>query len=79
MSNIKGLIFDLDGVLVNTKKLHFEALNLGLKKVKAKEISYVDHLNIYDGLPTIKKLEILKKLLIRNSITLLKRLNKKIH
>ena len=61
MSNIKGLIFDLDGVLVNTKKLHFEALNLGLKKVKAKEISYVDHLNIYDGLPTIKKLEILNK------------------
>ena len=61
MSKIKGLIFDLDGVLVNTKKLHFDALNLALKKLNLKEISYVDHLNIYDGLPTVKKLEILNK------------------
>ena len=28
---IKGLIFDLDGVLVNTKDLHFTALNEALK------------------------------------------------
>ena len=27
---IKGLIFDLDGVLVNTKKIHFDALNIAL-------------------------------------------------
>ena len=31
MSKIKGLIFDLDGVLVDTKNIHFEALNLALK------------------------------------------------
>ena len=30
---IKGLIFDLDGVLVNTKDLHFTALNEALKKL----------------------------------------------
>ena len=59
MSKIKGLIFDLDGVLVNTKKIHFEALNLALRKKKIKEISFIDHLNIYDGLPTTKKLSIL--------------------
>ena len=33
MSKIKGLIFDLDGVLVDTKNIHFEALNLALKKI----------------------------------------------
>ena len=61
MDSIKGLIFDLDGVLVNTKKIHFDALNLALKSFKIKEISYKDHLNIYDGLPTIQKLRLLKK------------------
>ena len=52
MNKIKGLIFDLDGVLVNTKKIHYEALNIALLKVGYNEISYNDHLNIYDGLPT---------------------------
>ena len=61
MNKIKGLIFDLDGVLVNTKKIHYEALNIALLKVGYKEISYNDHLNIYDGLPTTRKLEILTK------------------
>ena len=61
MNKIKGLIFDLDGVLVNTKKIHFVALNKALKSVKANEISFKDHLNIYDGLPTNKKLIILNK------------------
>ena len=49
MSKIKGLIFDLDGVLVNTKKIHFDALNLALTKKNIKQISYKDHFNIYDG------------------------------
>ena len=61
MNMIKGLIFDLDGVLVDTKKIHFDALNKALKSVKAKEISFKDHLNIYDGLPTNNKLSILNK------------------
>ena len=63
---IKGLIFDLDGVLVNTKDLHFIALNQALKKIKIKNIiSYDDHVNIYDGLPTLEKLKLLnnKKIL----------------
>ena len=58
---IKGLIFDLDGVLVDTKKIHFNALNVALKSVKFDQISFKDHINIYDGLPTLEKLRILNK------------------
>ena len=56
---IKGLIFDLDGVLVDTKKIHFDALNNALKSVNFEEISFKEHVNIYDGLPTLEKLKIL--------------------
>ena len=28
---IKSIIFDLDGVLVETKDIHFQALNLAIK------------------------------------------------
>ena len=31
---IKVIIFDLDGVLVDTKMIHYEALNLALEKFK---------------------------------------------
>ena len=58
---IKAIIFDLDGVLVDTKQIHFEALNESLKKYNFKQISFDDHIKIYDGLPTIEKLKILEK------------------
>lgn len=58
---IKTVIFDLDGVLVNTKSTHFEALNMALKKFNYEEISLDDHNKIFDGLPTIEKLKILNK------------------
>ena len=59
---IKTIIFDLDGVLVNTKKIHFEALNIALHQTKKKYvISYNDHLKKFDGLPTSEKLNILYK------------------
>ncbi len=35
---IKVIIFDLDGVLVDTKLIHFEALNLALKKYNFDEM-----------------------------------------
>ena len=60
-NSIKGLIFDLDGVLVDTKNIHFESLNHALINNGCKEISYKDHLNIYDGLPTKQKLQLLHK------------------
>ena len=58
---IKTIIFDLDGVLVDTKKIHFNALNLALNEVGSDGISFSDHVKIYDGLPTAKKLAILIK------------------
>ena len=61
MSKVKGLIFDLDGVLVDTKNIHFESLNIALKKISNTVISYNDHLNYFDGLPTLKKLQLLNE------------------
>ncbi len=58
---IKTLIFDLDGVLVDTKKIHFEALNYSLKKIEKFAITFLDHSKTFDGLPTDKKLDILLK------------------
>tara|TARA_X000000950_G_scaffold62510_1_gene76307 strand:+ start:1502 stop:2866 length:1365 start_codon:yes stop_codon:yes gene_type:complete len=58
---IKVIIFDLDGVLVDTKMIHFEALNLSLKKYGYEEISIDDHVKVFDGLPTNEKLKILNK------------------
>jgi HAD superfamily hydrolase (TIGR01509 family) len=51
------IIFDLDGVLVDTKDIHYEALNRALPENA--RISYEDHLNKFDGLPTKAKLDIL--------------------
>jgi HAD superfamily hydrolase (TIGR01509 family) len=56
---IKLIIFDLDGVLVEAKNLHFEALNKALGKEYA--ISWKEHLSRYDGLKTNQKLEMLTK------------------
>jgi HAD superfamily hydrolase (TIGR01509 family) len=53
---IKLIIFDLDGVLVEAKNIHFEALNISLKEYA---ISWDEHLSIYDGLKTNQKLEML--------------------
>ena len=55
---IKAIIFDMDGVLINAKEWHFEALNKALSFF-GKEISRYDHLVTFDGLPTKKKLEML--------------------
>ena len=73
---IKLIAFDLDGVLVDTKKIHFEALNYALNKIDKKLIiSYSEHLSQYDGLPTNEKLKLLtlnKKLLKINYIKIKK-------
>lgn len=58
----KLLILDMDGVIIDSKKIHYIALNMALKLVDKKyQINESDHLTIYDGLPTKKKLEILSK------------------
>ena len=58
MSKIKAVIFDMDGVLIDAKEWHYEALNKALGYF-GYEISRYDHLVTYDGLPTSKKLEML--------------------
>lgn len=58
MSKIKAVIFDMDGVLIEAKDWHYEALNKALN-LFGMEISRYDHLVTYDGLPTKKKLEML--------------------
>lgn len=54
---IKLIIFDLDGVLVEAKNIHYDAFNEALGKKYA--ISWEEHLSVYDGLKTSQKLEIL--------------------
>ena len=46
MSNIKLIIFDLDGVLIETKHLHFKALNQALGEYA---FDWSEHLAVYDG------------------------------
>lgn len=58
MERIKALLFDMDGVLIDAKDWHYEALNkaLGLFGMR---ISRYDHLHTFDGLPTKVKLQML--------------------
>ena len=58
MPKIKAILFDMDGVLIDAKDWHYEALNQALN-LFGMEISRYDHLVTYDGLPTKKKLEML--------------------
>jgi len=57
---IKLIIFDLDGVLVDARELHYEALNKALGSIDEKYIIQRDeHLSTYDGTSTKKKLSML--------------------
>ena len=56
----KLVIFDLDGVLIDSRELHYDALNDALCKVgKEIVITREEHLSKYDGLNTTKKLKML--------------------
>lgn len=58
----KLVIFDLDGVLIDSREIHFKALNQALSDFSHKFIiSWDEHLAKYDGLPTTKKLQLLTK------------------
>ena len=57
---IKLIIFDLDGVLVDARELHYNALNKALEAIDKKYvIDREEHLSTYDGLSTKKKLNLL--------------------
>jgi len=58
----KLIIFDLDGVLVEAKEIHFKTLNQALWEIGQSNkyvITEKEHLSIYDGLKTNQKLELL--------------------
>lgn len=63
----KLIIFDLDGVLVDTKEIHYKALNNAIwkagidAKINPEEflITEEEHLSTFDGLPTKVKLQML--------------------
>lgn len=57
-TKIKAILFDMDGVLIEAKDWHYEALNKALD-LFGMPISRYDHLTIFDGLPTRKKLQML--------------------
>ena len=57
---IKAVLFDMDGVLIDAKEWHYDALNQALSLFGAL-ISRDEHIGIYDGLPTKKKLKMLSE------------------
>lgn len=56
---IKVIAFDLDGTLLGAKEIHYESLNKALDEFYDYKISREEHLNIFDGLSTNKKLDML--------------------
>jgi len=57
---IKLIIFDMDGVLVDIKDMHFNTLNHAIScYAPSMAISYQDHISRYDGLKTFDKLKLL--------------------
>jgi HAD superfamily hydrolase (TIGR01509 family) len=58
----KLIIFDLDGVLIESRELHYQSLNDALNSVNPKYVITRDeHLSVYDGLNTTKKLKMLSE------------------
>lgn len=67
----KLIIFDLDGVLIDSRDLHYQALNAALEKINPEFVINLDeHLSLYDGLSTTAKL---------NMLTARKGLDKNLH
>jgi beta-phosphoglucomutase-like phosphatase (HAD superfamily)/dTDP-glucose pyrophosphorylase len=55
-----AFIFDLDGVLIDSKEIHFDALNLALSEINSSyTISKKEQAVTYEGLSTKAKLDIL--------------------
>lgn len=57
---IKAILFDMDGVLIDAKEWHYQALNRALE-LFGYTIEREAHLTTYDGLPTRTKLEMLSR------------------
>lgn len=60
MKLIKNIIFDLDGTLINSKKIHNQSLLSALKYIGI-NINTIDSRLSFDGLSTIDKVKFLSK------------------
>ena len=58
---IKAILYDLDGVLIDTTDCHYVILNKALEQVAGTSIEKHENDLYYDGLPTITKLDRLRK------------------
>ena len=58
MNTPKAVLFDMDGVLIDARDWHYDALNEALR-IFGVEISRSDHLSRFNGLSTRKKLDML--------------------
>lgn len=60
---VKLIVSDFDGVLLDLKEIHFEALNRALESLDKKYvISPEEHVKTFDGLSTKRKLKLLSEL-----------------
>lgn len=57
----RAVLFDLDGVLCSTPDLHYRALNAALVDNGCSRIEPKQHEELYDGLPTVVKLQMLQE------------------
>ena len=60
MSEVKAVLFDMDGVLIDAREWHYEALN-DVLQIFGYRISRDMHEDRYDGLSTATKLQMLTK------------------
>jgi HAD superfamily hydrolase (TIGR01509 family) len=60
MGELQAVIFDMDGVLIDARDWHFEALNEALGMFGF-TITQEEHLGRFDGLPTRDKLNLLSE------------------
>ena len=58
---IKAILYDLDGVLVDATEWHYESLNNALQEVVGFIINRDEHIETFNGIPTMTKMEILNK------------------
>lgn len=56
--DVKAVIFDMDGVLIDAREWHYQALNQALQ-LFGEKIEFDEHIKRFDGLPTRVKLEML--------------------
>jgi beta-phosphoglucomutase len=58
VTKIDAVVFDMDGVLIDAREWHYEALNRAIGLL-GYQITRYEHLSTYDGLPTRSKLQML--------------------